>query len=108
MVRGTYAEFLTENVWGADVCPTGISGKSRLAGAYDITGPVPVPLSATVCGEPVASSGKVRAADSAPASFGANTTPSVHVAPEKTAWYSPPERKLLTSQESARPTLPPQ
>src|SRR5258708_15876755 len=101
MVRGTYAEFLTENVWGADVCPTGISGKSRLAGAYDITGPVPVPLSATVCGEPGASSGKVRAADSAPASFAAKTTPSLHGSPPNTPPTPPPQSKILQSNGSA-------
>ena len=64
-------------VWDADAAPTVVDGKVRLAGdtlTEVVLAAVPVPLSATVCGELAALSAKLTAAENVPDAAGLNVT----------------------------------
>ena len=66
------------------VAPTTVAGKAMVAGVSETAGAagaVPVPVSFTDCGVPVALSAKESAAVSAPAAAGLNSTETVHEAP---------------------------
>jgi len=73
MSRGTVPAFERVTVCAALIAPDTVLGKTRLNGdntARGIGASVPVPLSATVCGEPVASSATLMAAVRVPAVAG--------------------------------------
>jgi hypothetical protein len=58
-----------------------VDAKVRLVGERLTVGiPAPVPLSATVCGEPVALSARLSEADAAPTAVGLKVTEMVHEA----------------------------
>ena len=75
--------FLSVTTCAAVVNPTAVEAKVRLVGesvAVAVTA-VPVPFSATVCGEPLALSAIERDAASEPATVGLNSTETVQLAP---------------------------
>jgi energy-converting hydrogenase Eha subunit E len=75
--------FLTVITCAAVVEPIGVEAKVKLAGLRETVSPAaaPVPLSATVCGEPTALSVSTRDAVSVPAAVGLNSTGIVQLAP---------------------------
>jgi hypothetical protein len=74
--------FLTVSTWPAEVAPTVVLAKVRLAGAKAMMGCVdPVPLSGTDCGEPAALSVATRFAEAAPPAAGLKTMLRVQLAP---------------------------
>src|SRR5260370_26674898 len=74
--------FESTTVWLTVVVPAVVAGKVRLAGVNTACGCwfPPVPESATVCGEPVASCATDRLAEKVLAEFGVNVTLIVHFA----------------------------
>src|ERR1017187_1271156 len=82
-VKAAVPEFLTVTTCAAVVTPTVVDAKVRLVGVRVTAGPaaaVPVPVRATVCGDPVALSAIDSEAVSAPAAAGLNSTETVQVA----------------------------
>jgi len=72
---------VSHTVWAALVEPTATLPKLRLVGKI-ATGTIPVPLSATVCGLPLALSVMVNdSAGTAPAAVGVSVTETVQEAP---------------------------
>jgi len=83
-VTATVPLFLTVTVWASLVEPTICAGKAMDVGVtvtVGVVAAVPVPVSLTNCGEPVALSAIERAAVSVPAAAGLNSTETVQVAP---------------------------
>src|ERR1700675_3381066 len=73
--------FVTTTGWLGDVVPTTWLPKARLDGDSDTAGWIPLPDTATTCGELSASSLNDRLACSGPSVAGANPTCTVQVAP---------------------------
>ena len=74
--------FFTVTNCAAVVEPTVVEANARLVGDSEtVSGAVPVPVTATVCGEPVALSTTERLPVSAPAAVGLNSTETVQLAP---------------------------
>jgi hypothetical protein len=75
--------FVNVIVCAAEVDPTAVEGKAKLLGESEIVELplVPVPVNATVCGEPDALSVTARLAVSAPSAVGLKATDSVQFAP---------------------------
>jgi hypothetical protein len=80
IVSGDVPVFRSVEDCEALVVPTTCDAYVRLAGVSDTAGWTPVPLSATVCGEPVASSAIEMPALRAPVADGENVAEIVHVA----------------------------
>lgn len=71
IVSAAVPVFLSVTTCAADEEPTWVEVKARLVGERLTTGtPTPVPVSATVCGEPGAVSLKLRVAAKVPAAVG--------------------------------------
>jgi hypothetical protein len=73
--------FVTVIVCAAEVPPTAVEGNTRLLGENEIVEVPPVPVNATVCGEPDALSVAARLAVMAPFAVGLKATDSVQFAP---------------------------
>lgn len=89
ITRAAVPESVSVTVWAALVVPSICEAKERLVGesvtaGAATTGGVPVPLKATVCGEPLALSVIVSAPVRLPAAVGVKVTEMVHVAPVAT------------------------
>ena len=71
---GAVPEFLSVIAWPAEVAPTSVPVKVRVAGVRVAAGAVPVPVSAIVCGDPVALSAMLILAVSDPVAAGEKLT----------------------------------
>jgi len=82
IVSGAVPVFFTVELWTALLVPTCCDPKLRLEGVSVTAGAgaVPVPLSATLCGLPVASSATWMLAVRVPAALGVNVVEIVQVA----------------------------
>jgi len=80
-VNTAVPEFLTVTTCAAVVVPTTVDANVKLVGDNVTAGAVPVPVIATVCGEPVALSATASEAVSVPVAAGLNSTDTAHVAP---------------------------
>jgi len=80
-VKAAVPEFFSVASCASLVAPVIVAGKTIDAGVRVTAGAVPVPLSFTCCGEPVALSAIASAAASAPVDRGLNSTDTVHEAP---------------------------
>jgi hypothetical protein len=67
-----------------EVVPESWPSNVKLPGVSDVTGPVPVPLKATLCGQPVALSVIVNVPVRAPPAVGVKTTLIVQLNPDAT------------------------
>src|SRR5580704_19455497 len=84
MVAAAVPAFFTVTTWAALVTAVTVAGKAIDVGVNVIAGAAaaaPVPVSFTVCGEPVALSAIDSEAVSAPAAVGLNSTETVQLAP---------------------------
>ena len=73
-------------VFAAAEAPTAVLLKLNVVGVRVTVGVAPVPVSVTFCGEPVALSATLMAADSAPDALGENVTVIVQLLPAATPW----------------------
>ena len=82
IVSAAVPVFLSVTTCAADEEPTWVEVKARLVGERLTTGtPTPVPVSATVCGEPVTLSAKLSEAEAAPTAEGLKVIETVQEAP---------------------------
>jgi hypothetical protein len=103
IVNGPVPLFFTVTVWLALVVFSFCVPKLRLVGARLTTGAVPVPVSATVCGDPAALSVISKLAVLLPTAVGLNVTTAVRLAP--TAMLDPQLFTKLKSPAFVPPTV---